>query len=342
MAWKNSIRHNLSLNKVFVNIPRPITEPGKGSYWRLDLSEGEGYKRPRVRKSRAKKKKGKQAAEAAAEKSAEGEGESEGSEEISANSATDDASIDPQLRDQGHIVGEGRVRPPRRAGTTSPYPHKSPSPKPVSTSRQQPVGESSSRNVSELRIDNSITAAHSHSHSEPTLPPLPMTNQFVNWPQEPSSQYQQQHQQTFGQPSSWGTPPGNSPYRLPSFGQPSLPAPLRVSSSSSQASSTFMSSPFVDPTASTSALFNADRPRYPALPPRDREGLLFSTGGTGLPRVRRVPRDSANSGAGAGAGSGSRGPMSYSPADETASRQEYNPYGFQDGMSYRDDREDRC
>ncbi|KAJ7939106.1 fork head domain-containing protein, partial [Mycena leptocephala] len=41
-AWKNSIRHNLSLNKVFKNIPSPL---GKAGYWELDVSGGEGYKR---------------------------------------------------------------------------------------------------------------------------------------------------------------------------------------------------------------------------------------------------------------------------------------------------------
>ncbi|KAG2188149.1 hypothetical protein INT44_000900 [Umbelopsis vinacea] len=50
-GWKNSIRHNLSLNKSFVRVPRPINEPGKGSYWTVDRRVDEGTAASRRRRS---------------------------------------------------------------------------------------------------------------------------------------------------------------------------------------------------------------------------------------------------------------------------------------------------
>jgi hypothetical protein len=138
-------------------VPRPLTEPGKGSYWQLDISEGEGYKRPRKRKRKVP-----QGGEAA-----DGNDSSNRDDgDMSSPSSEPQHNIDSGLQDEGHRVGAHQGNAVRSDSFSS-----------YSGSVQPTFGQPSFGSGSTFPLSSTPSFPTAFQSSQPvSLAPIPVTN----------------------------------------------------------------------------------------------------------------------------------------------------------------------
>lgn len=106
---------------MFKNIPRPISEPGKGSYWELDFSQGEGYKRERKRRKKGPSAR-QQVKPRQEQQESETDSQSIGEEEEESEISSPSRSESPAQRAGGSIGPHRLAHAASLSRRSSPYP----------------------------------------------------------------------------------------------------------------------------------------------------------------------------------------------------------------------------